>query len=184
MYIFKLRIVFRRESDMTERVRTVREKFHNLGASTESDCDWEPIISIGTAAAKVGLSVSAIRKYEAEGLLIYDRTPTGRRLLSRSDLRRIEIIRHMIYDLGLNMVGIRRLLALLPCWHLRPCDDDEKVSCRVVAEPTRPCWMVREAEGGSQGRSCRDCPVYRYGAYCTEAIKSLLYNLNEKDDEN
>lgn len=167
---------------MTDRVSRVREKFHNLDAGAESDSDWEPIISIGTAAAKVGLSVSAIRKYETEGLLIYDRTPTGRRLLSRSDLRRIEMIRHMIYDLGLNMVGIRRLLALLPCWHLRPCSDGEKDACSAVAEPTRPCWMVREAEGGRAGRSCRNCAVYRYGAYCTETIKSLLYNLDDEDD--
>jgi MerR family transcriptional regulator/heat shock protein HspR len=168
---------------MIERQTGIREKFHNLATAGESESDWDPVMSIGTAAAKVNLSVSAVRKYEKEGLLIYYRTPTGRRLLSRSDLRRVEMIQHMIGDLGLNMVGIRRLLALLPCWTLKPCDRQEQVSCNTARDGARPCWMLggRSRNGPSAG--CRDCAVYRYGAYCTETIKSLLHNLDANIDE-
>lgn len=160
----------------------IREKFHNLAGETETDSDWEPIISIGTAAEKVGLSVSALRKYEAEGLLIYHRTETGRRLLSRSDIERIRIIQHIINDLGLNMEGIRRLLALLPCWRLKPCNETEKQVCEAVANAVRPCWMVRETECSRRGLDCRRCNVYRFGAYCTETMKALLHNLDGTTD--
>ena len=92
----------------------IREKFHNLGDSDEAAGDWEPVISIGTAARKVNLSVSALRKYEREGLLLYYRTETGRRLLSRADLKRIRMIQHLIGELGLNMEGIRWLQLPVP----------------------------------------------------------------------
>ena len=158
----------------------VREKFHNLAGATDSDTDWEPIISIGTAAEKVGLSVSALRKYEKEGLFLYYRTPTHRRLLSRADLRRIAMIQHMINDVGLNMEGIRRLLALLPCWELKPCDCKKKDQCRAVADYVTPCWTVERTECEKGGEECRTCNVYRYGAYCTETMKSLLYDLGDR----
>ena len=157
----------------------IREKFHNLALNRASEADWEPVISIGTAAGMVGLSVSALRKYEREGLLIYHRTGTGRRLLSRADIERIGIIQHLINELGLNIEGIRRLLALLPCWKLRPCSDAEKSRCPAVANQVRPCWYVRQSECERQGIDCRQCPVYRYGAYCTEVIKSLLYEVSD-----
>jgi len=166
---------------MTEDDR-VREKFHNLFGADQSDADWEPVISIGTAARKVGLSVSALRKYESEGLLMYHRTETGRRLLSRADIRRIRIIQHIINDLGLNMEGIRRLLALLPCWRLKPCSDEQKANCRIRSQGVKPCWMAQNGRADGKAGDCRQCNVYRYGAYCTEEIKALLYNLDAEEN--
>ena len=49
----------------------------------------EPMISIGTLAAKVGLSVSSVRHYENEGLIIPFRTESGRRLYSIEDVARL-----------------------------------------------------------------------------------------------
>jgi MerR family transcriptional regulator/heat shock protein HspR len=166
----------------------IREKFHNLAGHEQTEDDWEPIISIGTAAAKVGLSVSALRKYEKEGLLIYYRTGSGRRLLSRADMRRINMIQHMINNIGLNMEGIRRLLALLPCWELKPCTCEKKDKCRAVMDYVKPCWMVELSECRRGGEDCRCCNVYRFGAYCAETMKSLLHEANpsiakNRDDE-
>ena len=68
----------------------------------------DPVISIGVLAQKVGLSVSAVRKYENEGLVIAHRTDSGRRLFSLEDIKRVRNIQHLIQDLGLNIAGIRR----------------------------------------------------------------------------
>ena len=122
-------------------------------------------ISIGTAAAKVQLSVSALRKYEKEGLLLFHRTDSGRRLLSRSDIRRIQMIQRMINDLGLNIEGIRRLLALLPCWNLKPCTAEERAKCMAVAEPIRPCWMVADTECSRAGADCRVVRIGQSGGH-------------------
>ena len=81
----------------------------------------DPLISIGVLAQKVGLSVSAVRKYENEGLIIAHRTPSGHRLFSHEDISRVRNVQHLIQDLRLNIEGIRRMQALLPCWELLPC---------------------------------------------------------------
>jgi len=167
---------------MTKTDGDIREKFHKLAheSPTSNDADrvppWEPVISIGTAAKLVNLSVSALRKYEKEGLLIYHRSDSGRRILCQADIKRIKMIKHMIGDLGLNIEGIRRLLALLPCWDLRLCSKKEKNSCQAVTDAVRPCWMIKESQCAANGHDCRQCEVYRYGAYCAVTMKMLLHS--------
>ncbi|MHC4802618.1 MAG: MerR family transcriptional regulator [Planctomycetota bacterium] len=75
----------------------------------------DPLISIGVLAQQVGLSVSAVRKYENDGLILAHRTDSGHRLFSYEDIGRVQNIQHLIQDLGLNTEGIRRMQALLPC---------------------------------------------------------------------
>ena len=136
----------------------------------------DPVMSIGVLAQKVGLSVSAVRKYESEGLIIAHRTPSGHRLFSHEDISRVEQIHHMIRDLGLNVEGIRRMQALLPCWDLLPCGVEARTSCPAHSQGTRPCWMIRGLDCASQGNECRQCTVYRFGSLCTEEIKSLMHS--------
>lgn len=139
----------------------------------------EPVISIGVLAQKVGLSVSAVRRYENEGLVIAHRTAAGRRLFSHEDISRVRNTHHMIQDLGLNIEGIRRMQALLPCWELRPCSTANRGSCPAYDDGTQPCWRLRGLQGCPQESSCRRCGVYRFGSLGTQDIKRLLH---EQDD--
>ncbi|MHC4710150.1 MAG: MerR family transcriptional regulator, partial [Planctomycetota bacterium] len=84
----------------------------------------DPLVSIGALAQQVGLSVSAVRKYENDGLILAHRTDSGHRLFSYEDISRVQNIQHLIQDLGLNTEGIRRMQALLPCWDLLPCSAE------------------------------------------------------------
>jgi len=144
----------------------------------EPNLDYsDPVMSIGTLAGKVGLSVSAVRKYENECLIIAHRIPSGHRLFSREDIDRILNIQHMIQNLGLNIEGIRRLQALLPCWELLPCSPQRRENCRAFKDNSRPCWMIKGLDcTPSHGNECRQCVVYRFGSLCTEQIKSLLHD--------
>ena len=166
--------------------KPVREKFHKLAKTDDARggdtrlTDWEPLISIGTAAAQVGLSVSALRKYEKEGLLIYHRSESGRRMLCRADVKRIQMIKHMMQDLGLNVAGILRILSLLPCWDLRLCTPGEKKACRAPYNDARPCWAVKTEAASDDCPVCRQCEVYRYGAYCAVTMKSLLHLIDDR----
>jgi MerR family transcriptional regulator/heat shock protein HspR len=172
---------------MAKSRKQIREKFHKLTQSGQADpvldaaSEWEPVITIGVAASIVGLSVSALRKYEQEGLLLYHRTDSGRRLLCRADIKRIRMIQQLINESGLNIEGIRRLLALLPCWDLKVCSSKEKNRCLAVSDASRPCWMVRESECRKGGYDCRECEVYRYGAYCAVTMKMLIHGLDQRD---
>ena len=136
----------------------------------------DPVIHIGTLSGKVGLSVSAIRKYEDEGLIIPHRTESGHRMFSYEDIDRIQAIQHMIKILGFNIEGIRRIQALLPCWDLLPCSKEIRDRCSAFVDNTKPCWMLKDAHCTLQGNECRKCLVYRFGSLCAGNIKELLYN--------
>jgi MerR family transcriptional regulator/heat shock protein HspR len=144
----------------------------------------DPVISIGTLATKVNLSVSAIRKYEEEGLVISHRIDSGHRMFSYEDIARIQAIQHLIKDLGLNIEGIRRMQALLPCWDFLPCKKKDRNNCAAFKDNTKSCWMIKDAHCTLQGNECRNCIIYRFGSLYTEDIKELLYNQNKTDDPN
>ena len=139
----------------------------------------EPVIPIGVLAQMVGLSVSAVRKYENEGFIIALRTVTGHRLFSFEDIRRVQNIQHMIQDLGLNTEGIRRMQALLPCWNLLPCTPETRTTCPAYKDNARPCWMIKGLDCAPQGNECRRCVVYRFGSLCTQDIKRLLHDQDD-----
>lgn len=133
----------------------------------------EPVYTIGLAAEKVELSVHSLRLYEREGLIIPHKTPTGRRFYSDLELEKIRCIKKMIQEQGLNFEGIRRLLALVPCWKLRKCSHQQKGSCAAFKSTIRPCWATEE-KCHSPFPSCRDCPVYQGIVDCSD-LKEIIY---------
>ncbi len=137
----------------------------------------DPVVSIGTLAERVGMSVSAVRKYENESLIIAHRTASGHRLFSQEDIQRVRNIHHMIQDVGLNVEGIRRLQAMLPCWELLPCSEEKRRECPAYKDNSRPCWMIKGLDcAPSHGNECRECVIYRFGSLCTEQIKNVVYD--------
>lgn len=136
----------------------------------------EPIMSIGRLAEKVELSVSTVRKYEAEGLIIPFRAPSGHRLYSYEDLDRVQAIKDLIQEQGLNIEGIRRLVALVPCLELSICDPEKRRNCQAFRDKKRPCWMIKGNECSGQKEQCRKCDVYRFAINSAKDIKKLLYD--------
>lgn len=70
-------------------------------------------LGIGDIAARTGLSVSAIRYYETEGLVTPARSDGGTRHFARSDIRRLSFVR-IAQGLGFSIAEIRAALARLP----------------------------------------------------------------------
>ena len=71
------------------------------------------ILSIGELAERTGLTVSAIRFYEAQGLISPRRSPGGQRRFLRSDIRRLSFIL-IVQQLGYTVEQIRERLKSLP----------------------------------------------------------------------
>ena len=53
-----------------------------------------------------------LRIYESKGLVRPGRTPGGTRLYSDHDLERLQKIQRLTMELGLNLAGVRRVIAL------------------------------------------------------------------------
>ena len=71
------------------------------------------LLTIGELAARSGLATSALRFYEAEGLIEATRTQAGHRRYARSTLRRVAFVR-AAREIGLPLEEIRLSLATLP----------------------------------------------------------------------
>ncbi len=71
------------------------------------------MISIGQLSQRTGLSVSAIRFYEAEGLVFPGRNSGGQRRFMRSDIRRLSFVM-IAQQFGFTLGEIRETLAQLP----------------------------------------------------------------------
>jgi len=102
-------------------------------------------IKIGAVAKHFAVSVDLLRLYEREGLLIPLKSPRGTRYYTQHDFLWIGTILRLVREARLNFAGIRRLLALLPCWEIRQCGHNRRMGCEVIANASKPCWSNRSA---------------------------------------
>jgi MerR family transcriptional regulator, heat shock protein HspR len=70
------------------------------------------VFMISVAAELAQMHPQTLRMYEARGLIEPKRSPKGTRLYSQDDVERLRRIQEMTGDLGLNLAGVERVLAL------------------------------------------------------------------------
>jgi len=125
-------------------------------------------LSIGELSARTGVAPSALRFYEAEGLITADRTSGGQRRYVRETLRRVSFLR-IAQQVGLSLDDIRAALASLP---------DERTPTRADWERLSASWRpmldariallerLRDSLAGCIGCGCLSlqvCPLYNPG---------------------
>jgi MerR family transcriptional regulator, heat shock protein HspR len=76
------------------------------------DAHSRPRYMISVAAELVGMHPQTLRIYEQKGLVRPGRTPGGTRLYSERDLERLRLIQRLTTELGLNLAGVERVIAL------------------------------------------------------------------------
>lgn len=67
---------------------------------------------ISVAARLAALHPQTLRLYERKGLLCPERTPKNRRRYSDSDIERLKHIQELTRQEGLNLSGVRKVLAM------------------------------------------------------------------------
>jgi MerR family transcriptional regulator, redox-sensitive transcriptional activator SoxR len=87
----------------------------------------QDLLSIGEVAARTGVSVSALRFYETEGLISSTRSDGGQRRFAREVLRRIAFIR-IAQQVGLTLNEVVDALASLPGERTPTVSDWARVS--------------------------------------------------------
>jgi MerR family transcriptional regulator, redox-sensitive transcriptional activator SoxR len=123
------------------------------------------VISIGDLAQRTGLSVSAIRFYEARGLVEPFRSQGGQRRFLRSDIRRLSFIR-IAQQLGLSIDGIATELAKLPLGRTPNAADWKRISQemrKLLDERIAALSRTRDLLDGCIGCGClslRKCALY------------------------
>ena len=70
------------------------------------------VFMISVAAELAEMHPQTLRMYEQRGLISPQRSPKGTRLYSQTDVERLRRIQEMTTELGLNLAGVERVLAL------------------------------------------------------------------------
>ena len=99
--------------DRSLQVKVNLKSSHRKSAMPTADPTATEWLEIGTLARRAGVAASALRFYEAEGLLVGGRSDSGRRRYPRATLRRVAFIR-VAQSVGLSLSEIRAALATLP----------------------------------------------------------------------
>ncbi len=78
----------------------------------EEEGDDEPRYAITAVATRANIHVQTIRRYEAYGMVVGRRPERGPALYSEADVARIQRIRRLTDELGVNLAGAAAVLHL------------------------------------------------------------------------
>ncbi len=124
------------------------------------------LLSMGEVSERSGFAASALRYYEAEGLVHATRSPGGRRMFERSTLRRLAFIRAAA-NVGLTLNEIRDELAQLP---------DERTPTKADWTKISRHWRGRLDEQIAALESLRDGLDSCIGCGCLSLQRCTIYN--------
>lgn len=142
-------------------------------------------LTIGDVAQRTGLSVSAIRFYEARGLVSSFRTQGNQRRFERAEIRRLSFAL-IAQRLGLTLTEIEAELSMLPQGRTPTRADWQAVSKRIrgtldakIAEIQR----TRDLLDGCIGCGClslENCALYNPGDRASSAGAGPRFLLGDK----
>jgi MerR family transcriptional regulator/heat shock protein HspR len=96
------------------------------------------VFMISVAAELAEMHPQTLRMYEQRGLIEPQRSPKGTRLYSHEDVEKLRRIQEMTNELGLNLAGVERVLALEA--------ELERAQRRLAALERRSAEMRAEME--------------------------------------
>ena len=73
----------------------------------------EPVFIISVAARMLGVRTQTLRYYEWLGLIEPSRSRGNQRVFSRRDIERVQRIRGLMDELGVNLAGVEVVMRLL-----------------------------------------------------------------------
>ena len=125
-------------------------------------------LTIGELSRRTGVAASALRFYEAEGLIRATRTEGGQRRYARDVIRRVSFMR-IAQQVGLSLEEIRSALASLPDERTPTRHDWERLSSSwrpLLDARIEMLERLRDRLSGCIGCGCLSldvCPLYNPG---------------------
>ena len=139
----------------------------DIGMDKDMSKDW---LSIGELARRAGVAASALRFYEAEGLISGGRSAAGRRQYPRHVLRRVAFIR-AAQTVGLGLADIRSALAGLP---------DERTPDKADWQRLAGAWQPLIDARIAALQRLRDQLASCIGCGCLSLTACALYNPQDR----
>ena len=134
-----------------------------------------PVLTLGIISQLSGIPTHSIRQYIEKGLILPYKQDNKRHLFCMNDVTRLKHIHSLIHDQGLNFAGIRTVLALVPCWSMHECSEEDRQKCEAFTANSAPCWEASEKGRICKNEECRECEVYACLSDTTD-LKSVIRN--------
>lgn len=132
--------------------------------------DLSDRLTIGEAAARLGIATSALRFYETKGLITSIRTDGGQRRYARDVLRRVSFIR-AAQQVGLPLSEILDSLATLPA---------DRAPTKAEWEQFAELWRPRLTEQIRTLEGIRDRLTDCIGCGCQTLDSCAVFNPGDK----
>lgn len=75
--------------------------------------DDKPLFTLSVAAEIMGVHPRTLMIYENEGLVVPQRTKTNRRRYSQKDIRKLQFIRFLTQNRGINLAGVETIIKMI-----------------------------------------------------------------------
>jgi MerR family transcriptional regulator, redox-sensitive transcriptional activator SoxR len=140
--------------------------------------------TVGQLAARAGVATSALRFYEAHGLIRSERNSSGHRRYRPDALRRVAFVR-VAQRIGLTLGEIAAALASLPSQRTPSRNDWNKLSSRWlprIDEEIAALEMLRDRLDGCIGCGClslETCELYNLGDRAARGGAGARYLLGD-----
>ncbi|GGH35229.1 MerR family transcriptional regulator, redox-sensitive transcriptional activator SoxR [Cribrihabitans marinus] len=144
-------------------------------------------LSIGALARRTGLAVSAIRYYEAQGLIAPWRNPGGQRRFQRADIRRLSFVM-IAQQFGLSLPQIREVLAGLPQGRTPTPEDWARIGAGLrthLDQRIETLVRLRDNLDGCIGCGCLslpNCALYNPGDRANERGAGPRYLMGDRPE--
>ena len=132
-----------------------------------------PLYSIGIVAELLNVSVHTIRLYENEGLIIPFKKDSKHRLFTQNDVLRLKCIIIAIRDNKFSISAIKTIFAMIPCWKIKNCSNENRKNCEAFKGHLMPCWTLKHNNNICSLQLCNQCEVYINHTNC-ENIKETI----------
>jgi len=171
--------------------RRVAEAYTSSSLEVEdrgaSVAGMDQALTIGAVAERTGVAPSALRYYEAEGLITSTRTDGNQRRYHRDVLRRVSFIK-VAQQVGLSLGEIQEALASLPESRTPTQEDWSRISQAWrprLDEHIHLIERLRDRLDGCIGCGClslKACRLLNPGDYAGEHGSGPRYLIGEEDE--
>ncbi len=152
-------------TERTERVERIERVERVERVERPASAGGANPMPIGELARRAGVAASALRFYEAEGLIQGSRSASGRRQYPRDTLRRVAFLRAG-QRVGLSLDELRQALGSLPAGRTPNKADWERLARQwqaLLDERVALLQRLRDTLGGCIGCGClslKACALY------------------------
>ncbi|KLU66190.1 putative heat shock protein HspR [Desulfosporosinus acididurans] len=121
------------------------------------------LYTIGTVAELIEEHPETLRVWERNNLIHPERKGRQRRY-SNNDIKRLQFIKYLIDQKGLNIAGARHIISMYSCWYNRNCKGGAYRNSPISVNESKACWKIQNTFcliASDKAEMCNSCALLK-----------------------